>query len=179
MLIKILIALAVIVAVFLIVVAMQPNTFRIARSTAIAAPPSAIFAEVNDYRRWLAWSPFEKSDPAMQRVYKGAPAGDGAIYEWSGNSQAGEGRATITESRPAELIRIKLEFMRPFAGTNDVEFSFHPEQGQTVVTWRMTGRYNFMSKAFGLIINCEKMVSSQFDKGLAALKSIAEGPVNS
>jgi len=174
MLIKILIALAVILAVFLIVVAMQPDTFRIARSTAIAAPPEAVFAEVNDYHRWLAWSPFEKFDPAMQRAFKGPAAGHGAIYEWSGNNQAGEGRATIMESRPAEVIRIKLEFMRPFAGTNDVEFSFKPEAGQTVVTWQMTGRYTFLSKAIGLIVNCERMMKTQFDEGLATLKSIAE-----
>ena len=68
-----------------------------------------------------------------------------------------------------------LEFKRPFAGTNDVEFSFKPEGAQTVVTWTMTGKSNFMGKAVGLVIDCEKMCGGQFEQGLAGLKSVVEG----
>jgi hypothetical protein len=58
---------------------------------------------------------------------RGAPAGDGAIYTWSGNNEVGEGRMAITESRPSDLIRINLEFFKPFAATNTTEFTLHPE----------------------------------------------------
>ena len=103
MLIKALIALAAVVIVFVAIVAMQPSDFRVARTAVIAAPAPAVFAQLNDYRNWKAWSPYEKLDPAMKKTYEGAAAGTGAIYTWAGNSQAGEGRATITESRPSEL----------------------------------------------------------------------------
>ena len=81
---------------------------------------------------------------------------------------------TITDSHPSDLIRIKLEFMKPFAATNTAEFTFKPEGDQTVVTWSMAGKNNFMTKAIGLFMNCDNMIGGQFEKGLADLKSVAE-----
>jgi uncharacterized protein YndB with AHSA1/START domain len=174
MLKKTLIALAAIVVIFLVVALLQPSEFRVARSTAIAAPAPAVFAQVNDFHKWQAWLPWEKLDPAMKKTYDGAPAGTGAIYSWSGNNDVGAGRMTLTESRPNDLIRIKLEFMKPFAAINTTEFTFKPEGNQTVVTWSMFGENNFMAKAFGLFMNMDKMVGGDFEKGLAQLKSAAE-----
>jgi hypothetical protein len=81
---------------------------------------------------------------------------------------------TITESRPSELIRIRLEFFKPFAGTNTAEFTFKPEGNQTAVTWTMFGNNNFMAKAIHLFMNMDKMIGGQFEKGLADMKSIVE-----
>src|SRR5262245_61941565 len=132
--IYILVALAIILAVFLVIVAMRPSEFQITRSADIAAPPPVVFAEVNDLHKWEAWSPWAKLDPTMKQTYDGAPAGTGAIYRWDGNKNVGEGRMTIVESRPSDLVRIKLEFMRPFAGTNDVKLTFEPKNGGTNMT---------------------------------------------
>ena len=81
---------------------------------------------------------------------------------------------TLTESRPSDLIRIKMEFLKPFAGTSTAEFTFRPEGDQTVVTWSMEGRNNFMAKAIHLVMNMDKMIGGQFERGLADLKSVAE-----
>jgi hypothetical protein len=113
-------------------------------------------------------------DPACKNTYEGPPAGTSANFAWAGNKKVGEGRMTITESQPADLIRIRLEFLKPFKATNTAEFTFQPEAGQTVVTWSIFGKNNFMGKAFGLIMNYDKMVGGDFEKGLASLKSIAE-----
>lgn len=171
------IALAVIIVVFIIVVALQPKEFRVARSGKMSAPPGAVFAEVNDFHKWAAWNPWGKIDPAMKQTYEGVPSGVGAIYTWTGNNEVGEGRMTIIESRPSELIRIKLEFFKPFAATNSAEFTFKPEGGQTVVTWSMTGEKNFMAKAVHLFMSMEKMIGGQFEKGLADMKAIVEAPL--
>jgi hypothetical protein len=174
MLKKILLALALLVAVFVIVVALRPADFRVTRSATIAAPAAVIFGQVNDLHKWEAWSPWAKIDPAMKQTYEGTPAGTGAIYSWVGNSEVGEGRMTITESRPEELVRIKLEFLKPFATVNTTEFHFKPEGKQTTVTWSMAGTNNFMAKAFCLFMNMDKMVGGDFEKGLAQMKSVAE-----
>jgi uncharacterized protein YndB with AHSA1/START domain len=174
MLKTILIALAVIVIVLVVVVVMQPSEFRVARSTTISAPPTAVFAQVNDFHKWEAWNPWGKIDPAVKQTYEGAPAGTGAIYRWSGNKEVGEGRMTITESRPSDLIRIQLEFFKPFAGNSIAELTFKPEGNQTAVTWSMTGTNNFMAKAIHLFINMDKMIGGQFEKGLADMKSVVE-----
>jgi hypothetical protein len=174
MLKKILIGIVAILAIFAVVVAFQPANFQVVRSATIAAEPATVFPEVNDFHKWNAWSPWAKIDPAMKQTHEGAPAGTGAVYSWAGNSEVGEGRMTITESRPNELVRIKLDFIKPFAATNMTEFTFKPQGTQTLVTWNMTGEKNFISKAMCMFMDMDKMVGGDFEKGLAALKSIAE-----
>jgi len=173
MLEKILIGLAVAVVAVLVVVALQPAEYRVSRSATIAAPPAAVFAQVNDLHQFQTWNPFAR-DPAAKNTFEGAPAGVGAVLAWSGNSQVGEGRMTITESRPNELIRIRLDFVRPFASTAFAEFTFTPEGGRTAVTWSMTGHKNFVAKAMGLVMSMDRMIGGQFEQGLAALKSKTE-----
>ena len=86
---------------------------------------------------------------------------------------------TILESRPDELIRIKLEFLKPFKATSTSEFTFKPEGNQTAVTWSMSGKNTFMAKAMGLVMNCDKMVGGDFERGLTNLKSILETAMKS
>jgi hypothetical protein len=169
----ILIALPILIAVLGIVVAMQPSEFRVVRTAALSAPAQALFAQVNDFHIWEAWSPWEKLDPALRRTYEGAPAGTGAIYSWVGNNQVGEGRMTIIESHPNDFIRIKLEFLKPFAATHTAEFTFKPEGDRTQVTWSMFGERNFLSKAIGLFMNMDKMIGDNFEQGLAQMGSTA------
>jgi len=174
MLKKILIALAAIVVVFIAVVAMQPSDFRVARTATISAPAPAVFAQVNDFHNWEEWSPWAKLDPAAKNSFEGPSAGSGAIFRWAGNKEVGEGSMTITESRPSDLIRIKLEFLKPFQATNTAEFTFKPEGNQTAVTWSMAGKNNFISKAICLFMNMDKMVGGKFEEGLAHMKSVVE-----
>lgn len=174
MIMPILISLAVIVVLFVVVVAMRPSEFRVARSARIAAPPEAAFAQVNDLHRWAAWSPWEKIDPALKRTFEGPAAGMGASYSWAGNNKVGQGRMTIIESHPGELVRIQLEFLKPFRATNTAEFTFKSEGSQTAVTWSMFGKNNFMGKALHVFMNMDKMIGGQFEKGLAQMKPVAE-----
>ena len=174
MIINILIALAAIVVVFIVVVATRPGNFRVTRTGSVSAPTAVVFAQVNDFHKWEGWSPWENIDPALKKTFEGPSAGTGAVYAWVGNSKVGEGRMTITESRPGDLILIKLEFFKPFKATNNTEFTFKPQGNQTMVTWTMSGKNNFMAKAVGLFMDCDKMIGSQFEKGLANLKSTAE-----
>jgi hypothetical protein len=174
MLKKIVLGVAVLLIVFAIVVAFQPSAFRVERRATIAAPAAVVFGEVNDLRRWEGWSPWEKLDPAMKKTHQGPPAGKGAIYSWAGNSEVGEGRMTITDSQPNELVRIRLEFLKPFAATSTTDFTFKPEAGKTNVVWTMAGENNFVAKAMCMFMNMDKMVGGDFEKGLAALKSISE-----
>jgi Polyketide cyclase / dehydrase and lipid transport len=168
-------AIAAVVVIFLIVVAMQPTDFRVERSATMRAPAPAAFEQVNDFQNWRAWSPWEKVDPALKRQYDGPKAGTGAVYAWQGNKDVGEGRMTITESRPGELVRIKLEFFKPFAATNAAEFRFKPAgPDSTAVTWTMTGQNNFLAKGICMFVDMDKMVGGMFDQGLAQMKSVVE-----
>jgi len=171
---NILIGVAILLVLLVVAVALRPADFSITRSATVSAPPSVVFALVNDFHRWRDWSPWENIDPALKRTYAGPPSGEGAVYSWAGNNQVGEGRMTITESRPSDRIVIKLEFLKPFAAINTTVFTFQAQGDQTAVTWTMSGKNNFMAKAFGLFMNMDKLVGGQFEQGITQIKSVAE-----
>jgi Polyketide cyclase / dehydrase and lipid transport len=170
----ILLSLVLLVAVFAIVVAMQPEEFRVSRSATMSAPAPVVFAQVDDLHNWEKWNPWQKVDPAMKLQFSGPPSGVGAAYAWQGNKDVGEGQLSIIESRPSDLVRLKLEFLKPFAATNTAIFEFKPVGDKTQVTWSMEGRNNFFAKAIHLCMNMDKMVGGQFEKGLADMKTAVE-----
>jgi hypothetical protein len=172
MLSYILIGVAVAFALFLIVAALQPAAFYVERKASMKAPASAIYPHVADMRSWIAWSPWEKVDPTMKRTYEGV--GPGATYEWTGNKAIGEGRVTMLETRPDELVKFRLEFFKPFVATNEGQLTFKPQGEQTEVTWSMAGNKSLMFKAMGLLMSMDKMCGGEFEKGLSDLKSIVE-----
>jgi hypothetical protein len=172
MLIYIFGGIAVFVAILMIVIAMQPGKFRITRSLTIPAPATALFEQVNDFHKWQAWSPWARMDPTAKNTFAGASSGEGAIFSWVGNNQVGEGKMTLIESRPCESIRIKLDFLKPFQASHTSEFTFAPLGETTLVTWSMWGQNNFMAKAVVLVMNCDKMIGGQFEKGLINLREV-------
>lgn len=173
MLSTLLLVLAVLLAAVLIVAAFQPSEYRYERSATINAPASAIFPHVNSQRAWAAWSPWMKMEPTAKVEITGPESGVGATATWEGK-KIGAGTSTITESEENKRIRFRLDFKKPFEGTSTAEFTFLPEGNATNVTWSMEGHANYMSKLFGLIMNCKKMMSKQFDQGLNDLKTISE-----
>lgn len=167
---------ALFVVVFLVLVALQPDEFVITRSATLKAPPEQVFEQINNFRKWQAWSPWAKLDPQAKNSFEGPTAGEGAVFRWSGNDRVGEGTITITESRPHDLVRMKLEFVRPMEDQADTDFVLKPVDKQTQLTWTMAGKNNFMSKAMCLFIDMDAMVGGDFEKGLANLKAVVEAP---
>jgi uncharacterized protein YndB with AHSA1/START domain len=161
------------IAIILALAARKPDTFRLERSATIKAPPEKIFPFINDFRRWRAWSPWEKLDTDLKRDYGGAENGTGATYAWEGK-KAGIGRMEITEAVPPSKVVIKLDFTKPFEAHNTVDFTLAPVADGTRVNWAMSGRNVFIGKVMSVFMNVDKMVGKDFEKGLAALKAAAE-----
>lgn len=166
----------VIVVALAIVIAMQPSEVHISRSMAMAAPPDKVFEQVNNLQKSPDWSPFIKLDPDIKYSYEGPESGEGAVYKWSGNDEVGEGSMTIIESKPNELVRMKLQFVRPMEDTAEALFTFKPEGDKVNVTWSMIGTNNYMEKAFCMFVDLDKMVGDKFEEGLASMKKIVESP---
>lgn len=152
----------------------MPASFTVKRSLDIRAPADRLFPLIADFNAWSAWSPYEKRDPAMKRRFSGSPSGVGAIYEWDGNRNVGQGRMEILESTPPSKVRIDLQFMKPFKAHNVAEFTFEPHGQNTTVTWAMYGPTTLMSRVMGLFINMDKMIGKDFEAGLQNLKALAE-----
>jgi len=174
MLVKMLLGVAVAVVALVVYVATRPAEFSVTRSASFAAPAPAVFAQVNELRKWKAWSPWAKKDPNAKETYDGPAAGAGSSMAWAGNKDVGEGRMTIVESRPNELVRFKLEFFKPFAATNSAEFAFKEAAGRTAVTWTMRGHNGFIGKAMCLVFDMDRMVGGDFEQGLEGIRAIVE-----
>jgi carbon monoxide dehydrogenase subunit G len=174
MLKKIAVVVLVLIVALLLYAATRPDSFRVERSTSIKAPPEKIYALIDDFRGWGAWSPWEKLDPAMKRTYSGAAQGKGAVYEWSGNSQVGSGRMEITGMSAPSQVTIQLDFLKPFEAHNVADFTLEPQGDATHVTWAMHGPSPFMAKLMGVFFNMDKVIGKDFETGLANMKAAAE-----
>jgi uncharacterized protein YndB with AHSA1/START domain len=144
------------------------------RSATIKAPPEKVMAYLSDFHQWSAWSPWEKLDPNMKRTFSGAASGQGAVYEWLGNDEVGQGRMEITENAAPSKLAIKLDFIKPFKSTNQTVFTLQPQGDGTTVTWTMTGPSEFITKLMGVFVSMDKMIGKDFEKGLTQLQAAAE-----
>jgi uncharacterized protein YndB with AHSA1/START domain len=152
----------------------KPDSCRSQRSTMINAPAEKIFALINDFHEHEAWSPWEKVDPQVKRTYSGNTSGPGAVYAWDGNREVGQGRMEITESVPHELIKINIDFFKPFEAHNKIDYTLESNGLVVTVTQAMYGPQPLSSKIMTLFFSMEKMVGTKFEEGLSNLKTLAE-----
>ncbi len=171
----ILIALIAIIAVFLVVAALQSPDYSLSRSTVINAAPAEVFSQINNFHNWENWSPWAKLDPAMKTTFAGPDSGVGAVYIWDGNMQVGSGKMTLVESQPSERILLNVDFFKPMKGSSLTEFTCRPEGQGTQVTWSLSGKKNFISKAMCLFRSMEKMIGPNVEMGLGQMKATVEG----
>lgn len=166
-------AISVLVIIILGLALGQPDQFKVERDIAIAAQPAKVYANLDDFHRWEGWSPWEKIEPSMKKTYTGPATGTGSSYAWEGK-EVGAGRMTITDSRPAQQLTIKLEFTKPFQATNTTVFELTPQGADTKVRWIMTGQNNFVGKIMGVFADMDSMVGKDFEDGLRSLKRVSE-----
>lgn len=164
--------LAVVVIGILVYASMQPDSFRVERSTVINAPRERIHDILTDLRRGAEWSPFEKGLP-MKKTFSGPATGPGSALEWNGDKQTGSGRLTITDVSPSK-ITLNLDMVRPMKASNIVEYTFEPQGDATRVTWSIHGPMGLISKIMSLFMSMDKMCGDQFEKGFKDLKLVAE-----
>jgi hypothetical protein len=171
MLKKLLSVLVVAVAILVVVVATRPSAYHVERSVQIDAPVATVFGLVRDLKTWSAWSPWDKRDPDMHKTFTPTTSGVGASYAWEGNKKVGKSKMTITDEQPAE----RLEFIEPFQSVAETSFTFKPAGAEgTRATWALDGNNNFVGKAFGLVMNMDRLIGGDFEDGLANLKRISE-----
>jgi len=171
---KIVIVIVLLIAGILILAATKPDTFRVQRAASIKAPPEKVFAILNDFQKWGAWSPWEKKDPAMKRTFGATTSGKGAKYAWDGNKDVGKGSMEIAVSSPSSKLTIKLDFIEPFEGHNIVDFTLEPKGDSTTVSWNIHGPMPFVSKVISVFCSMDSMIGKDFEAGLANLKTAAE-----
>jgi len=170
----IVIILVVAILALLAYAATKPDTFTVKRAATIKAPPEKVFPLISDFKNWPQWSPWETRDPNLKRIYSGAAEGKGAKYAWEGNRNVGSGQMEIIDTASSNKIIIKLDFISPFEAHNIAEFTLTPQGQETGVNWEMRGPVPLIGKVMHVFMNMDKMIGTDFEAGLAGMKTAAE-----
>src|SRR6266436_2315591 len=138
------------VVALLVYAATFPDTFQVQRTQRISASPDKIFPLINNMHSMNTWNPFSEADPEIK----------------------------ITDVATPSRVALKLDMLKPMEGHHTVVFTLAPNgpgtDVSTDVTWAMTGERPFIGKVMDAVFNMDRMVGSQFEKGLAKLRAIAE-----
>ncbi|HMC97025.1 MAG TPA: SRPBCC domain-containing protein, partial [Flavobacteriales bacterium] len=135
-------------------------------------PPAVVYAQVNDFRNWAQFNPWQELDTNAKVTFEGPTSGEGAKFNWEGNSNMGSGNMTITASKPDERVDIAMHFIEPMEGEANTAFTMQPEGTGTKVTWSMDGKNGYLSKIICLFMDMDKMIGGQYEKGLAKLAEL-------
>lgn len=146
--------------------------YEVVRTATIDAPVERVKGLIDDFREWRSWSPWEQVDPNLQRTFSGSESGVGAVYEWSGNRKAGQGRMEITDST-AERVVVDLQFLKPFKSSNTTTFELRGTGGTTEVTWRMVGPMTFATRVMSIFKKMDDLIGPDLERGLAQLRAAA------
>jgi len=171
--VKLLIKLLVLVlVVFFGVGLLLPTEYGVTREIVIDAPPEQIHDHLDDFRSWLAWSPFHAEDPDMELTYTGPESGVGHKQDWESET-IGDGSIEILESDPTSGLTYRLWF-----GDTDQtarsRIAFEPVEDGTKVVWSMSGDAagSILGRWFGLMM--DSLVGPSYEEGLASLKTVVE-----
>jgi uncharacterized protein YndB with AHSA1/START domain len=161
------------VAVFFVGAALIDPKYRVERSAVVNAPAPKVYALISDPKAWVRWTVWNQREPDMKMAFSGAPAGQGAKWEWEGKD--GKGSMEFTAAQPDKSITYRLGFveMNMFSTGN---LTLTPEAGGTRVSWTNEGDMgrNPMMRWFAPFM--DSMMGPDFDAGLKNLKALAEKP---
>lgn len=173
MLKKTVIAVTGVMALLLVIVQTRPDHFSITRSGVINASAEKIYPFITQFKLGEQWSPFDTPEMKLKKTFSGEDGTVGAKMTFEGDEQ-GAGELTILKLVPNQSAEINLHMIKPFDAENLIEYSLQPEGAATKFTWTMSGKMNFLAKAFSLFMDCEKMIGPEFEKGIASLKRVVE-----
>ncbi|MBY0587044.1 SRPBCC family protein [bacterium] len=174
MIVRILLGLVVVIALFCTYIALESPDYTIVRETTIAATPEKLFPYINNSKLANDWMPWLESDPKTKMTYEGPAEGVGSIAKWDSPGPMGTGSATVIDSLPNEKVVTQLLNKAPMEMSQVAEITLTPGKDGTLVRWSVKGQNNFVGRAVCFFMNMDKMVGGEFEKGLAKLKVMAE-----
>jgi effector-binding domain-containing protein len=169
----ILIILGSLLAIFFILALVMPKDYEVKRSITIKAPATQVHDSLKSLRFFQKWAPWNELDPNMKITYKGTDGEVGSGYTWEGNKEVGKGEMELTKVTENRIDNT-VHFLEPWESTSGGYYLIEPAQGETKVTWGMTGTTPFPWNAMCVFMSMDKMIGKDFEKGLNKLKSVME-----
>ncbi len=175
---KILVVLAIIIAIPLIVALFVKKDYEVEREVIINKPKAEVFNYIKFIKNQDHYSKWSMMDPAMKKTYQGTDGTVGFISAWeSNNKDVGAGEQEITAIIDGERIDLKLRFKVPFEAQDDAYFITESvSENQTKVKWGFKGSFPYPMNIMGLFFDMDKAVGGDLKTGLDNLKKILENP---
>lgn len=174
---RILIVVAILIAIPLILALFTKKDYAVERTIVINKPKQEVFDYVKHIKNQDNFSVWTKLDPGMKKEFRGTDGTVGFVYAWDskGDQGAGAGEQTITKITDGERVDLGLHFIRPFEGLADAHFTTAAvSPGQTKVSWGMKSSMKYPMNAMLLVMDMDKILGKDLDAGLKELKSILE-----
>jgi len=143
------------VGLFLALAATRPDAYHVERALEIAAPTDRVYRVLGDVEQ-LADIFMLFGQPVARLV------------------KAGKAKITIDERVLNQKLGTKLEIESPMKSTSTCAITLVRTSTGSTVTWAMDGSHNFAGRVIGMLVNMDKMLGADLDKGLAQLKFVAE-----
>jgi hypothetical protein len=172
---KLIIILGILLALIIVAGVIAPTEMKVEREVTINKPKDIVFNYLRMLRNGQAWNPWSRKDPNIKTELKGADGTVGAVYSWVGNKEVGSGEQEIKNISEGSRIDFELRFSAPMTGTSEGYLVTEDlGENQTKVKWGMVGKNPFPFSIICMVLNLKDKLSSEFDQGLATLKSTLE-----
>ena len=172
---KILIVIAVIIAIPLIIALFIKGDYAVERQIIINKPKQQVFDYIKFIKNQDNYSVWARKDLNMKKEYAGTDGTVGFISAWDGNKDVGKGEQEITNIVDGQRIDVKLRFKVPMEATDDAYMTTVASgENQTIVKWGFTGKIPYPMNIMILFFDMDKEVGKDLQGGLDQLKVVLE-----
>lgn len=166
----VLIVLGVLIGLYLLISLFLSSTYDVSRTININSARRAVFVQVNDFRNWEAWSPWQAKDSTMVIRYSGDTEGEGASFSWTSDISKG-GNQQINKVIDMDTIYTTLNIEGEGAANGYWYFN-NTGENRTEVTWGLRGDLPFFLRIMGLFM--DGAIGPDYETGLSNLKYLVE-----
>jgi uncharacterized protein YndB with AHSA1/START domain len=176
MLKKIVLALAVIIALPLIAALFLKTHYSVVRSITIERPNAQVFDYIKHLKNQDNFSKWAMMDPDMKKTYRGEDGMAGFVSAWaSENPDVGVGEQEIIKITPNERVDFELRFLSPFEATEPAYMSTKSASDtSTQVDWGFSGHMDYPMNLMLVVMDFETMIGNDLQEGLNNLKQVLE-----
>ena len=163
------------VAVTAVLSLIMPVKQKLERTITIKAPAAVVFeqlAKLENFNTWAAWN---QQDSTVKHTISGTDGTVGAVTTWTGSPEiSGDGRMEIVSIEPGKKIVHAITFIEPKKGKAGSFFTLNESNGVSSVIWNFEMDTPRPWNIFNLFYSMDEQMGKDFEKGLAALKTIVE-----
>lgn len=173
---RVLIVLAIIIAIPLILAAFLNKNFDVSREVTISKPNADVFAYIRCLKNQDYYGVWNLMDPDMKKTYKGTDGEVGFVASWeSTDKNVGKGSQEITSIREGSGFETHLVFKEPFESESDAYMlTKAKDEGTTTVTWGVKGTFPYPMNLMLLFWDMDAEMGRDLEKGLENLKTVLE-----